>query len=76
VLTPDKEAAEMKLSETDLVYLFGRHKVNTKLQALFFHSGLRSLDTFAHFAKGVSDLQSEMEDSFSLDHELKGLRGR
>ncbi|CAE8604302.1 unnamed protein product [Polarella glacialis] len=70
-----REAAEMKLSETDLVYLFGRHKVNTKLQALFFHSGLRSLDTFAHFAKGVSDLQSEMEDSFSLDHELKGLRG-
>ncbi|CAE8584251.1 unnamed protein product, partial [Polarella glacialis] len=57
----------MKLGGTDLVYLFGRHEVNTRLQALFFHSGVKSLDTFAHFAKDVSDLQSVMKDSFGLD---------
>ncbi|CAE8650563.1 unnamed protein product, partial [Polarella glacialis] len=67
VLTPDEEAAAMKLGGTDLVYLFGRHEVNTKLQALFFHSGVKSLDTFAHFAKDVTDLQSVMKDSFGLD---------
>ncbi|CAE8707868.1 unnamed protein product [Polarella glacialis] len=67
VLTPDEEAAAMKLGGTDLVYLFGRHEVNTRLQALFFHSGVKSLDTFAHFAKDVSDLQSVMKDSFGLD---------
>lgn len=67
VLTEAERAAALAKGSSDLRFLFERNDVAEDIMAMWFHSGVTTLEKFANIAKDAVDLAEVLKDHLGID---------
>ena len=67
VLTADEETKAMDMGSSEIRFLFDRHGVSGRVQAILFHFGATDMGKFSVFFKNDDDLRVVAKDDLDID---------